>query len=141
LGVIPVIVDTGPLVAFLAGTDSAHAWAASMFREFELPVLTSEVVIAEAYHLLSQTRSGADGLMALLETGGLKMVPLTELNPALLRQLMQRYKNVPMDLADACVVRLSELHPDSKVVTMDGDFRIYRRNGRQAILLVCPPMK
>ncbi|MDO8543165.1 MAG: PIN domain-containing protein [Opitutaceae bacterium] len=136
-----VIVDTGPLVAFLSENDSARAWANTVFAELEPPFLTCDVVIAETYHLLTQTRSGADGLMALLETGALRLIPLAELDPASLRKLILRYANVPMDLADACIVRLSELHPEAEVVTIDTDFRIYRRNGRQAIPLLMPTPK
>jgi len=139
--VTQVIVDTGPLVAFLAENDAAHRWAREAFADLEPPFFTCDVVIAEAYHLLTQTRSGADGLMALLETGALQTTALAELEPALLRTLIQRYKNVPMDLADACVVRLSELHPAASVVTIDADFRVYRRNGRQAIPLIMPRTK
>lgn len=63
------------------------------------------------------------------------------MDPAVLRRLILRYQDVPMDLADACVVRLSELYADAKVVTIDSDFRIYRRNGRQPIPLLTPPMR
>ena len=137
----PPIVDTGPLVAFLSADDSAHAWATAAFRQFDAPLFTCDVVIAEAHYLLSRTRNGADGLMALLETGGLQLTPLAELDAALLRQLIIRYRDMPMDLADACIVRLSELHPESAVVTLDRDFRVYRRNRRQSIPLICPPLK
>ena len=137
----PAIVDTGPLVAFLSEGDSAHGWATTVFKQLEAPLVTCDVVIAEAHYLLSKTRSGADGLMALLETGGLRLTLLAELDPSLLRQLIIRYRNIPMDLADACIVRLSELHPDAAVVTIDQDFRVYRRNRRQSIPLICPSAK
>ncbi len=135
------IVDTGPLVAFLAESDSSHAWATSTLAGLEPPFLTCDVVIAEAHYLLAQTRSGADGLLALLEVGALRSVSLAELDTTVLRKLIDRYKNVPMDLADASVVRLSEIHPAAKVVTIDSDFRIYRRNGRQAIPILSPPLR
>ncbi len=137
----PPIVDTGPLVAFLSQDDSAHAWAVTVFKQLGAPLVTCDVVIAEAHYLLSRTRNGADGLLALLETGGLQLASLAELDPALLRQLIFRYRDVPMDLADACIVRLSELHPGSAVVTIDQDFLVYRRNRRQSIPLICPPAK
>lgn len=132
------IVDTGPLVAFLAENDTSHRWAKAAFAGLESPFYTCDVVIAEAYHLLRQTRTGADGLMALLETGALRLISIQEIDPAALRRLILRYQDVPMDLADACVVRLSELYADAKVVTIDSDFCIYRRNGRQPIPLICP---
>ncbi len=52
---------------------------------------------------------------------------------------MQRYADQPMSFADACLVRMTELHPDSMLITLDGDFRVYRRHGRQAIPLATPP--
>lgn len=135
------IVDTGPLVAFLSVNDSHHPWAKSTLAGLEPPFLTSDVVLAEAHYLLTETRSGADGLLALLEAGAIESVSLAELNSTSLRRLIDRYRNVPMDLADACVVRLSEIHPEANVVTIDGDFRIYRRNGRQTIPVVAPTRK
>ena len=138
---IQVIVDTGPLVAILSENDAAHKWARTVFTELEPPFFTCDVVIAEAYDLLMHTRNGANGLMALLETGGLRLSSLAELDPAALRRSITRYQNIPMDLADACIVRLNELHPKAKVVTIDTDFLIYRRNGRQPIPLIMPPVK
>ena len=136
-----VIVDTGPLVAILSENDAAHPWARTVFGELEPPYFSCDVVIAEAYHLLSHTRGGADGLMALLETSGLRLTSLAELEPTSLRRSIIRYQNIPMDLADACIVRLSELHPKAKVVTIDTDFRVYRRNGHEPIPLIMPSEK
>jgi uncharacterized protein len=123
----------------LSASDVAHRWARETFAEFESPLLSCDAVIAEADYLLSHTRTGGDGLMALLESGAIKLISLAELDPALTRRLISRYENVPMDLADACVVRLSEVHPTAKVVTIDRDFLVYRRNGRQIIPLIHPP--
>ena len=79
--------------------------------------------------------------MNLLETKTIRLFSLADLDASAVRKLLLRYKNVPMDLADACVVRLSEMNPKARVVTLDTDFRIYRRNRREAIPLIMPSHK
>jgi len=94
--------------------------------------------LSEAFFLLQQTHDGSEQLLALLERG--LVVPdfdlVTEL-PAI-AQLLRRYQSVPMSLADACLVRMSEQERDATIFTLDSDFKIYRRHGRQAIPLIYP---
>ena len=105
---------------------------------FGLPLRTCDAALSEAMFLLQQTRTGIGPLLELLERG----VVIPEFNvraelPTLLR-LLRRYKDVPMSLADSCLVRMAELFADSSVFTLDSDFRIYRKHGRQSIPLIYP---
>ena len=134
----PVIVDTGPLVAFLNRRDGWHRWALDRFGELEAPFETCEAVVAEAAFLLRQHPEGSAALLALLTR---RLIVCTfRLDDATERvaDLMKRYASVPMSLADACLVRMSEERPRAKVLTLDSDFRVYRKLGRQVIPLISP---
>jgi uncharacterized protein len=118
-----VLLDAGPLVAVLCADDRDHRWAVERFRALSPPFLTCEPVIAEA---------------CFLENGLLRVGLEIEDHCAALKNLMKRYRSVPMSLADSCLVRMSEIHPKSELFTLDRDFRVYRRNGRQMIPLIMP---
>lgn len=133
-----IIVDTGPLVALLNKPDHAHTWVMQQMADAQPPLITCEAVLAEASYL---TRQVAGARFALLEMVGENFLSLgmsvADQHAALL-SMLRRYADVPMSLADACLVRLAELHPQSPVMTLDRDFAVYRKNGRQAIELLCP---
>ncbi|MGA9525863.1 MAG: PIN domain-containing protein [Myxococcaceae bacterium] len=138
---VEVILDTGPLVAMLDGRDRHHTWAVEALRRVRPPALVCEPVLAEACFLVRRLRSGPDRVLQLLENQTLRIgLSLEEEVPAL-RKLMAKYADVPMSLADACLVRMAELHRDARVITIDSDFTRYRRHGRQAIPLVMPPSR
>jgi uncharacterized protein len=128
-----VLVDTGPLVAFLNGRDRYHVWSEEVFSGVEIPVFTCEAVLSEACFLLRHARGGAEAVVKLLERGLLRIPFRLEPESAPVRRLLGRYGNVPMSLADACLVRMSEEMSDSVVLTLDRDFKVYRRHGRSVI--------
>ena len=133
-----VIVDTGPLVAMLVARDRNHQWAKAVLAEIEPPLLTCEAVVSEACFLLAKHSGGHDAVLGLLAR---QIVVLDfELAPELerVRKLMQRYASVPMSVADACLVRMAETNATSSILTLDGDFQIYRRNRRQMLALISP---
>lgn len=132
------LLDTGPLVSFLAAGLRHHSWVCEQWKLFRPPMLTCEPVLTEAAFLLKREGRDADPLFALLERGAIRLAIDIEEQQADLRALMRRYRNRPMSLADACLVRLSELHPDGEVFTLDSDFRIYRRNGNRVIPALLP---
>jgi predicted nucleic acid-binding protein len=134
----PVIVDTGPLVALINQRERHHSWAHEQFTLIMPPAFVCEAVITEAAYLLRDFHKGVESLMQLLERGHLT-VPfhLTDELPALSR-LLQRYASVPMSLADACLVRMAEQFTQSSVLTLDADFRIYRKSGRTIIPTIMP---
>jgi uncharacterized protein len=131
-----IIVDTGPLVALLNRRDGFHAWAASTFASLREPLATCEPVIAEACYLLGP--KGAQGALALCERAFITVSFSLQSEVTSVRRLMDRYLSVPMSVADACLVRMSELTPTARVLTLDGDFAVYRRNGRQVIQTIMP---
>src|SRR5437588_3770667 len=126
-----VLVDAGFLIALLSRRDRHHPWAAAQSSRLAPPWKTCEAVLSEAFHLVGLR--GRPGLAALLRRGAVVSAFdfADELDRVL--TLMQRYAGVPMSLADACLVRMSETLADPVIVTTDTDFNIYRRHGRQVI--------
>lgn len=132
-----VLVDAGPLVALLDRRDRFHAWATSQLSGRKPPLLTCEAVLTEAAHLLRRAR-GEQTLLELVRRGLVTTSFLLTDELPRVAKLMARYENVPMSLADACLVRMAERHDDSAIMTLDSDFRIYRKNGRQVISTIMP---
>ena len=131
-----VLVDAGFLIALLSRRDGHHSWAAAQAPRRALPWKTCDAVLSEAFHLLGPR--GRPGLVALLRRGA--VVSAFDLADELHRvlDLMQKYGDVPMSLADACLVRMSEKLADAVVLTTDADFRLYRRHSRQMVPCVTP---
>ena len=132
------LLDTGPLVSFLAAGLEHHPWTVEQWKEFRPPLLTCEPVLTEASFLLKREGRDTDALFALLQRRVVRIALSVEEQQADLRALMRRYRNRPMSLADACLVRLSEIHATAEVLTLDGDFRIYRRHGNKVIPVRMP---
>ncbi|HEV2391300.1 MAG TPA: pilus assembly protein [Verrucomicrobiae bacterium] len=130
------IVDSGPLAALLDPREEHHLWARQTLSLQPLPWLTCEAVLSEAFFLLYPPHARA--LDQLLRRGHLRLAfNLTdELTQVL--DLRIKYANVPMSLADACLVRLTETLPDPIIVTSDTDFTIYRRHSRQVVPCLLP---
>jgi len=133
-----VLIDSGCIVAALHKRDQHHAWARAHFEAFVEPCTTCEAALSESFFLLERARQGEEVLCALLERKvillGFSMADqLTET-----LQLLRRYDDIPMSLADACLVRMTELIPDAVVFTTDSDFATYRKHGRQIIPLITP---
>jgi predicted nucleic acid-binding protein len=133
------VVDAGPLVAFLNRRDAHHAWAREEFGRRPPPFYTCEAVLSEAEHLVF--RGGGDPwrILELLRRGALTIGVNVEVEAERLAKLQRAYRDQPMSLADACLVRLAELHAHCRVLTTDWRFGVYRRNGRQVIPLRRPP--
>jgi uncharacterized protein len=134
----PWLIDTGPLVALLVGDDGQHAWAVEQSRHAPATVLTCDAVISEALFLLKRDGHDADGLFALVDAGFLRSDFDFHGEYRPVRDLLRRYRERPMSFADACLVRLAELHADACVWTLDRDFQFYRKHRRQTLSLVTP---
>jgi uncharacterized protein len=130
------LVDAGFLIALLSRRDRHHPWAAAQSPGLAPPWKTCEAVLSEAFHLLGAR--GRPGLATLLRRGA--VVSAFDLADELDRvmNLMQKYADVPMSLADACLVRMSETLADPVILTTDADFRIYRRHNRHVVPCVTP---
>ena len=133
-----VIVDTGPLVALLNRRERHHVWTAKIMDTIEPPVFTCDAVLSEACFLLRDIAGGPDAVLELVARGILRSDFHTMAEVDAVRALMKKFASVPMSLADACLVRMTELDQRSVVLTLDSDFRIYRRNKRQTVPTLMP---
>ena len=133
-----VVLDTGPLVALLDARDRHHKWSVAQWADIEPPLLTCESVISEACFLLDQTRAGSAAVFEMLVR---KVVALSfHLDEQLkeVQALRTKYSDVPMSVADASLVRMAEQFSRSALLTLDGDFKVYRKHGRYVIPLILP---
>ena len=134
-----IIADTGAIVGFLDSSDEHHEWIAKRWQTLPAPFVTCEAVIVESCYLLRHLPGAKDSVLELVES---KLINLEFSLPdeiTQVRELMQKYESVPMSLADACLVRLSEFTKRARIFTLDSDFWIYRRNGNEEIPLIIPP--
>ena len=120
------IVDTGPLVALFDRAERHHRWVVERFEELHAPLLVCEPVLAEAMYLLSRYPKAQDTVLDLIENGALSVAFRLDEHLNALRKLLQKYRDTPMSLADACIGRMSEVHDRHAVLTLDSDFLIYR---------------
>jgi len=131
-----LLVDAGFLVALLSRRDSHHPWAVTQATEYPPPWRTCEAALSETFHLLGQR--GTPTLSSLLQRRALLVnFDFNDDMESVLR-LLQKYADVPMSLADACLVRMTETFSDPVVLTTDSDFRVYRRHSRHIIPCVMP---
>ncbi len=133
-----VIVDTGPLVAYLNKKDTYHDWTVTQLASLNPPLLTCESVISEACFLLRHYKNGSDNILKLLDRQLLSLPFKLENEIIPIKGLLNKYNNIPMSLADACLVRMSEQITGSVIFTLDGDFKIYRKNKRNIIPTIMP---
>lgn len=131
-----VLVDAGFVVALLSSRDAHHPWAVTQASELPPPWSTCEAVLSEAFHLLGGL--GAPNLGALLRRGALLVAFTLAENVEPVVKLIEKYSNVPMGFADACLVRMTETLADPIILTTDRDFRIYRRHSRHVVPRVTP---
>lgn len=130
------IADTGLVVALLNRDDRHHHWALEIARTVSEPLLTCESVLSEAGYQVGS----AEWVLGLVRNGFLKIAFDLSKNIEQIRELAIRYQDRHPDLADLCLIRMSELYDNVPVFTVDEkDFRVYRRNGRDVIPIVCPP--
>ena len=126
---MPAIVDTGPLVALFDRAERHHVWVTQQLEELEAPLLVCEPVLAETMYLLSRFPPARETLFELLQNGALRIAFQLEPQVEAVRGLIASYRDVPMSLADACVVRMAEVHRQHTILTLDSDFLIYRKTG------------
>ena len=138
MAAVKVLCDTGPLAAFFNRNDPYHVWAAEQFDRIFQPLLTCEAVISETVFLLQDDGLPADPVFEAIERGKLEVQFSAEEHWPDLRRLIRKYADLPMSLADACLVRMSELAGHRQVFTTDRHFRIYRRRGRHLVPLLAP---
>ena len=133
-----ILLDTGPLVAYLNVADQHHGWAVRQFEALEEPTITCEPVWTEAAYLIRKRGGDAEALWQVLRSGAVRFAYSLKSDYEAVAALMRRYADVSMSLADACIVRMSELQAECRVFTTDSHFNLYRRFGRQVIPVISP---
>ncbi|MCY4563442.1 MAG: PIN domain-containing protein [Gammaproteobacteria bacterium] len=133
-----VILDAGPLVALLNRRDRHHSWARDQWARISPPLIACEAVLAEACFLVRRFPDGQQAVLDLARRGVLDLSYRLAEDADAVSRLMGKYRDVPMSLADACLVRLAERHTDGVVLTLDNDFSIYRKHGRKVIPALTP---
>ena len=131
-----IIIDSGVLVALLSHNDEYHSWAVEVVSGLQRPFLTCEAVMAETCFLLRRNGQNYRSLFTLLEREAIVLAFNLAQELSIISDLMTKYENVPMSLADACLVRMAEFYPNTQVLTLDGDFKIYRINRDQVIPII-----
>lgn len=131
-----VLVDASFLVAAINRRDTNHPWAAAQASRFPGPWETCEPALSEAFYTLGPT--GTAPLIRLLERRALRTTfQIVEQLDEII-SLLRKYADVPMSLADACLVRMTEVHSNPVLLTTDSDFQVYRRHGRQVVPCMLP---
>ena len=122
----PALLDTGCIVALLDRSEANHEICVAAVSEVNFSLVTCEPVIAEACYLLRKLRGASDAVLENVERGVFNIPFRIDQSTPALRALMKKYAQVPMDLADACLVHLATELGTGRILTLDGDFRIYR---------------
>ena len=130
------VVDSSALFALLDPREEHHAWASLTFSTLAGPWLTCEAVLTETFFQVHEPQARA--LSRMLRSGAVRVAFDLQQELTAVLDLRDKYANVPMSLADACLVRMSETLPEPVIVTTDSDFRIYRRHGRRAVPVLMP---
>jgi predicted nucleic acid-binding protein len=133
-----ILLDSGPLVGFLVETDQHHRWADEIWSRLYEPLWTCEAVLSEAIFLLQSGGVSVGPLLELFERNLVKIDFSVSSNRPDVWELLRKYADQPMSLADACLVRMAELNDNCQVFTTDRDFLVYRRKGRHVIPLLAP---
>jgi predicted nucleic acid-binding protein len=133
-----VILDASPLIAYFDSSEEHHAWCVRKFEAIKPPLISCEAAVAEAVFVVESRGGDSTPIFAFLRQDVIQLpFRLVDEIEAVIA-LRQRYSDVPMSLADACLLRMSETRANARVFTLDGDFKIYRRHGRQVVPLIFP---
>lgn len=133
-----IILDTGPLVAYINKNDRCHEWTMAQFSTMTPPLFTCEAVLSESCFLLKDYANGPSSVLDLLKRELLTISFRLKDECSIVKALLNKYKNVPMSLTDGCLVRMAGQISDSVTFTLDNDFKIYRKNRRNVIPTITP---
>ena len=133
------IIDTGAILALLDRNDQWHQTCTDAFSQLRLPLLTSEAVLTEVFHLIGDTDREVRAAWKFVRSGALAVSSITDADLPSLDVLMHQYRDRPMDFADATLVRIAEREVLSLILTIDhNDFETYRIQGRRRFRIVPP---
>jgi len=131
-----VLVDAGALIALLDRSDEHHEAAARAIATLTDTLLTVMPAVTEAMHLLARIHRGQDALLDLIEDEAVSIADLGEPDLRRMKALMRKYRNLPMDFADAALVRVAERERLTRILTFDRHFEIYALPGRARFVLL-----
>jgi predicted nucleic acid-binding protein len=133
----PVLVDTGVIVALLDRSERSHARCVAIMEGLEQPLVTCEAVIAESCYLLRGLPGASEAVLQNVERGVFQIPFQLSRSAAPVRSIMRKYRDLPADFADACLIHLADELNTEDILTLDGDFQLYRwRRNRPFHLLV-----
>ncbi len=133
-----IIVDTGPLVAFINHNDKYHSWSKNQLSHIVPPLLTCEAVLTETCFLLKKVNGGHNTLFELIDRKLIEIKFQLKEEMKHVHKILERYSDLPTSFADACLVRMAELNENAQILTLDNDFQVYRKHNRQVIPLIIP---
>jgi predicted nucleic acid-binding protein len=136
-----VLVDASGLIALLDRDDAAHARCVDAIKRIREPLSTVWPALTEAMHLLADTPHGPDALCDMVSDGALLLLDLEEADLARIKSLMQKYRDLPMDFADAALVRAAERERITRIVTLDSHFEVYRLPHRATFAVLPSPAR
>ena len=132
-----ILIDTGPIVALFDASDSYHNLCAKELKRFNQPLITTWPILTEAFYLLAFSWKAQDNLWEFIMRGGIEILSLDVKMQSRCRELMKKYNDLPMDLADGTLVVLAESQGINRIFTLDHrDFKIYRIANRKKFKLV-----
>jgi uncharacterized protein len=131
------LIDTGAILAILDRNDRWHVPCLQAYSNVRLPLLTTEAVLTEAFHLIRRTARDADGIWRLLRSGAIRMAEIRDEELPQIQRLMDEYADRPMDFADATLVHVAGRESLNVVLTVDrDDFQTYRLPGRKRFAIL-----
>ena len=133
------IADASAVVAYLNRREGAHPWAVEQFGLYAAPLLTCEAALAEASFLVQRLPGGPTAVLRLVRSGALRIAFDLQSECDAVAGIVEQYADLPASLADACLVRMAEMHPDATVLTLDSDFHVYRKHRRETTSVSMPP--
>lgn len=134
---IRALADTGALLACLDRSDSWHTRCREAFGQFRLPLTTSSAVLTELFHLLGDNARDVERAWTFIRSGAVTVVPISDRDLPEIEALMRKYRDRPMDFADATLVQLAQREALSTIFTIDhDDFETYRISGRKRLRIL-----
>ena len=131
------LIDTGGILALLDRTDRWHKPCVAALEQLHLPLMTTEAVLTELFHLVGDNSREVRAAWKFVRSGALSLASIADTDLPSLNSLMEKYRDRPMDLADATLVHVAERHSVSLILTIDhNDFETYRIRGNRQFHIV-----
>ena len=134
----PILLDTSVIVASLNRRDSNHARCAAAMRNLRSPVATCEAIIVESCYLLQAIPSAVDDVMANVANGTLQIPFQLSVSVQEVQKILHKYRDTPADFADACLIAMADALDTGDILTLDGDFKLYRWKRNRSFHMLIP---